>query len=104
MKRRKRAFPETYLQNPTLPYHCHTEHAGSKKEEKDLSLSSIHFLFRRIELVFPQAAGGANPVFGNVFPGRAGGYAVVGVAQGGVIDIAAGALVFHGNVSSYLPK
>ena len=73
---------------------------GLQKEEKDLSLSSfLIYLLRRIKSILAKAAGGADPIFGDVLPGCAGGYTVFGIAQGGVINIAAGALVFHKEAS-----
>ena len=69
-----------------------------------LPLKKAYSLLSGIKGILAKAADGADPIFGNVLPDCAGGYAVVGVAQGGVIDIAAGAFVFHGNISSYLPK
>jgi hypothetical protein len=80
---------------------------ASKKEEAVLfllPLKKAYSLLSGIKGVLAKTADGADPIFGNVLPDCAGGYAVVRVAQGGVIDIAAGALVFHGNISSYLPK
>jgi hypothetical protein len=81
--------------------------APERKEEAVLfllPLKKAYSLLSGIKGVLAKTADGADPIFGNVLPDCAGGYTVVGVAQGGVIDIAAGALVFHGNVSSYLPK
>ena len=51
------------------------------------------------EHVLAQAADGADPIFGDIFPGGAGSDAAVGIADGGVIDIAAGADILHGAVS-----
>ena len=51
--------------------------------------NSAHFR----ELFLAQAADGAHPIFGDIFPGRAGSDAVVRIAGFGVIDITAGALV-----------
>ena len=67
-----------------------------------LPLQKTYSLLCGIKGILAKSAGGADPVLGNVFPGGAGGYAVFGVAFGGVIDIAAGALVLHREVSSYL--
>ena len=53
-------------------------------------------LFRRAKGVLVQPADGADPIFGNILPGRARSDTVFRVAQSGVIDIAAGALVLHG--------
>ena len=54
------------------------------------------------ELVFADAAQRADPIFGDGFPRRAGGDAVVGAAGCGVVDVAADVTdVFHGCVSRY---
>ena len=50
-----------------------------------------------MSLLRPQT--GADPIFGDIFPGGAGSDAAVGIADGGVIDIAAGADILHGAVS-----
>lgn len=60
-------------------------------------------LFGRGEVASAQAAGGADPIFGDILPGCAGGYTVFGVAQGGVVDIPAGAFVFHSSFLSVQP-
>lgn len=80
---------------------------GIKREEAVLfllPLKKAYSLLSGIKGILAKTADGADPIFGNVLPDCAGGNTVVGVAQGGVIDIAAGAFIFHGNVSSYLPK
>ena len=54
-------------------------------------------LFRGGEVVLTDAAEGADPVFGEFFKGGSGGDAVVGVAGGGVVLIAADVayVLFH---------
>lgn len=54
-------------------------------------------LFRRGEVVLADAAEGADPVFREFFEGGSGGDAVVGVAGGGVVLIAADVayVLFH---------
>ena len=68
-----------------------------KKQERNCFLSCLRYgLFFCAELILANAAERAGPVFGDFFPRRAGGYAIVGVAELGVIDIAADiADVFH---------
>ena len=73
--------------------------AHVKRGEGSLPLLFLIYLLRRIKGILAKAAGGADPIFGDVLPGCAGGYTVFGIAQGGVIDIAAGALVFHKEAS-----
>ena len=68
--------------------------AHVKRGEGSLPLLFLIYLLRRIKGILAKAAGGADPIFGDILPGCAGGYTVFGIAQGGVIDIAAGALVF----------
>ena len=55
---------------------------------KTLSCGYVLFLLKN---VLAQSAGGADPAVGDLVPGGAGGDAVVRVADGGVIDVAAGA-------------
>ena len=78
-----------------------------QKEEAGLlllPLKKAYSLLCGIKGILAKSASRADPIFGNILPGRARSDAVFRVAQSGVIDIAAGALVFHGNISSYLPK
>ena len=70
---------------------------GAKRAGKH-KLPALVFLLGG-EHVLAQAADGADPILGDIFPGGAGGDAAVGVADGGVIDIAAGADVLHDAVS-----
>ena len=59
-------------------------------------------LFFRAELVLADRAERADPVFGDFFPRRAGGYAVLGIAELGVIDIAADVTdIFHAQILLY---
>ncbi len=55
---------------------------------------------RFLKSVLAEAAGGADPIGGNIFPGSAGSYAVIGIANGGIVFIAAGANVFFHNCIS----
>lgn len=57
--------------------------------EKPIGSRICGLLF--LEHVLAQAADGADPIGGDIFPGSAGGDAVIGIANGGVINIAAGA-------------
>ena len=68
-----------------------------EKQERNRFLSCLRYgLFFRAELVLANAAERADPVFGNLFPRCAGGYTVLGIAELGIIDIAADiADVFH---------
>ena len=77
-----------------------------KKQERNHFLSCFQKgLFFRAELVFADAAERADPILGNFFPGRAGGYAVIGITDCGVIDIAADITdIFHGNIAPYSEK
>ena len=52
-------------------------------------------LFFYFEGVLAKAADGAFKVFGDFFPRGAGSDAVIGIADGGVVFIAAGTYVFH---------
>ena len=60
-----------------------------------LPLQKTYSLLNGIKGILAKSASGADPIFGNILPGRARSDAVFRVAQSGVIDIAAGALVFH---------
>ena len=55
-------------------------------------------LFHWAEVFLAYAAEGAYPVGGQVFEGGAGGYAIVGVALGGIILVVADVanVLFHG--------
>ena len=52
-----------------------------------------------LESVLVQPANGAGEILGQVLPGRAGGNAVIGIAEGGVVLVTAGANVFHSGIS-----
>ena len=70
-----------------------------KREEAGLlllPLQKTYSLRSGIKGILAKSASGADPIFGNILPGRARSDAVFRVAQSGVIDIAAGALVLHG--------
>jgi len=54
----------------------------------------------RAERVLAQAADGAYPILGNVFPLGAGSDAAFGIAHFGIIDVTAGALVLFHDISS----
>ena len=59
------------------------------------------FGLRFFEYALVQTANGADPIFGNLFPGGAGGNAVIRIAYSGIVFIAAGANVFHSRFSLY---
>ena len=58
------------------------------------------------ERVLAQAADGAHPILGNVFPGGAGSDTGIGIAHFGIVNITAGALVLHGHLPFFflLPR
>ena len=60
-----------------------------------LPLQKAYSLLNGIKGILAKSASGADPIFGNILPGRARSDAVFRVAQSGVIDIAAGTFVFH---------
>ena len=60
-----------------------------------MKLAHFSVLFLFFKGVFAKAADGAFEVFGEICPRRAGGDAVVGIAEGRIVFIAAGANVFH---------
>lgn len=63
----------------------------SKKSAR--SLCSGHFCLFLLENVLAHLTNWADPALGNLFPGSAGGHAVVRITHGGVIDVPAGAYV-----------
>ena len=64
----------------------------------------FYFQLRLIKRVLAQPTDGAYPILRDVLPGGAGSYAVVRVAQLGIVYIAAGAFVFfHRCVLLFLP-
>ena len=67
-----------------------------------LPLKKAYSLLSGIKGILAKTADGADPIFGNVLPDCAGGYAVVGVADLRVIDIAADiADIFHVQILLY---
>ena len=83
---------------------CQAKPFGKMKPPVSGSETGGKLIYRRFLLlfksVFAQTADGADPIFGNVFPGSAGGHTVIGIADSGIVFIAAGAGVFiHSNVS-----
>ena len=58
----------------------------------------IQLLFL-LEGVLAEAADGALEVLGKLLEGGAGGDAVVGITEGGVVFVTAGANVFHNRIS-----
>lgn len=64
--------------------------------------SPLHDSFL-LERILAQAADRAYPILRHIFPGCAGGYAVVGIANCGVVHIAAGAyILIHSKNLSFL--
>ena len=49
-------------------------------------IARLFHLFDRLEIVFADAADGADPTVGQIFERRSGGNAVFGIADGGIID------------------
>ena len=60
-----------------------------------LPLQKAYSLLCGIKGILAKSAGGADPIFGNILPGRARSDAVFRVAQCGIVNIAAGTFVFH---------
>ena len=93
-------FPAAVVNFPTR-YISARAKAKQRKPATRLPLFVFTLCFGT-ELVFADAAQRADPIFGDGFPRRAGGDAVVGVAGCGVVDVAADVTdVFHGCVSRY---
>ena len=73
-----------------------------KREEAGLfllPLKKAYSLLSGIKDILAKSADGADPILGDIFPRRTGGDAAVRIAEGRIINIAAGALILHGKGS-----
>ena len=78
--------------------------AKPEKNSKKWRLATSSKVLRLVKRVLAQPTDGAYPILRDVFPGGAGSYAVIGIAQLGIVYIAAGAFVFfHRCVLLFLP-
>ena len=82
-----------------LTYHSRKSGVKQKSPPKRGSVGS--FVSGRSESVLAQTADGAYPVIRDIFPGRAGSNAAVGIAGFRIIDIAAGTFVLHESEPPY---
>ena len=76
--------------------YCRVYKKGKNKsgvKTPDLFLPFVQLL--SLEHILAEAADGAGPGLGDLFPGGAGGNTVVGISDGGVVDVTAGADVLH---------
>lgn len=62
---------------------------GSLRTPVPSILNQSDLFFRLGKLVLADAAEGANPIFGDVFPGGAGSDAIVGITCCGIVNVTA---------------
>ena len=71
-------------------------HSDRRKQGRSLTVTGLCLVqLLSLEHILAEAADGAGPILGDLFPGGAGRDAVVRIADGGVVDVTAGADVLH---------